>query len=77
MKDCPICGARKLVTDTRDVPVSYLGHQTAILSVSGEYCDGCGEIIFDIAQAQLYSQKTNEFVQSAKLSFVRNNNVKK
>jgi HTH-type transcriptional regulator/antitoxin MqsA len=66
MKDCPLCGAHSLTTDTRDIPVSYQGRKVVIPSVTGAYCETCGEIIFDIPQGELYFEKIKALMQDAK-----------
>jgi HTH-type transcriptional regulator/antitoxin MqsA len=48
---CPICGKAKLVHDTRDLPYSYKGETTAIPSVTGDFCNACGEAILDAAES--------------------------
>jgi HTH-type transcriptional regulator / antitoxin MqsA len=45
-KQCPVCGvADAMMHDTRDVPFTYKGRSTVISSVTGEFCDACGESI--------------------------------
>ena len=48
---CPVCGAAKLVHDTRDMPYTYKGETTTIPAVTGDYCPACGEVISDAAES--------------------------
>jgi HTH-type transcriptional regulator/antitoxin MqsA len=48
---CPICGAAKLVRDTRDLPYTYKGESTVVPAAIGDYCPACGEGVFDMEQS--------------------------
>ena len=67
---CPICGAAKLVHDTRDVSHTYKGETTVIPSVTGDFCPACGEAIFDMAQARRVSASMREFSKQVNASIV-------
>lgn len=49
---CPICGAAKLVRDTRDVPYTYKGESTVLPQVTGDFCPACDESILDAAESR-------------------------
>jgi HTH-type transcriptional regulator / antitoxin MqsA len=49
---CPICGAGKLVRDTRDMPYTYKGESTVLPKVKGEFCAACDESILDAAESR-------------------------
>ena len=49
---CPVCGANKLVHDTRDMPYMYKGQQTVFPQVEGDYCGACEESILDFAETK-------------------------
>ncbi|MCD0502719.1 type II toxin-antitoxin system MqsA family antitoxin [Bordetella petrii] len=42
---CPACGAAELVHEARDLPYTYKGETTVILSVMGDFCSACGEAV--------------------------------
>ena len=49
---CPVCGAAKLIHDTRDVPYVYKGESTVIPAVTGDFCPACDEVVLSMAQAK-------------------------
>ena len=49
---CPVCGANKLVHDTRDMLYTYKGQQTVFPQVTGDYCGACEESILDFAETK-------------------------
>jgi len=49
---CPICGAAKLVHDTRDMPYTYKGESTVLPQVTGDFCPACDESILDAAESR-------------------------
>ena len=49
---CPVCGANKLVHDTRDMVYTYKGQQTMLPKVTGDYCGACDESILDFAETK-------------------------
>jgi HTH-type transcriptional regulator / antitoxin MqsA len=49
---CPICGAGKLVRDTRDVPYTYKGESTVLPQVTGNFCSACDESVLDAAESR-------------------------
>lgn len=48
---CPMCGAAKLVHDTRDLPYIYKGETTVISAVAGDYCPACGESVLGASES--------------------------
>ncbi len=50
--DCPVCGAAKLVEDTRDLPYTYKGEQTTIHGVKGRFCPACNEAVTDADESR-------------------------
>lgn len=61
MEYCPVCGAPSPVHDTRDVSYTYKGNETVIPSVTGDFCDECGEITLDHDAVDPYMAKVGEF----------------
>ena len=48
---CPVCGAARLVRDTRDLPYTYKGETTVIAAVTGDYCPSCEEVVLDASES--------------------------
>ena len=67
---CPICGAAKLVRDTRDVPYTYKGESTVIPAVSGEFCPACSEAVMDAGESARASTLMLEFNKQVNASIV-------
>ena len=42
---CPVCGAAKLIHDTRDMAYTYKGESTVIPAVTADFCTACDESI--------------------------------
>jgi HTH-type transcriptional regulator / antitoxin MqsA len=49
---CPVCGAAKLVHDTRDIAYTYKGESTVIPSVTADFCTACDESITDASETK-------------------------
>lgn len=49
---CPVCGAAKLVHDTRNLPYTYKGKTTTLPAVTGDFCPACGESVLDAAESE-------------------------
>ncbi|NIF90020.1 type II toxin-antitoxin system MqsA family antitoxin [Burkholderia sp. Cy-637] len=64
--NCPQCGATGLVHDTRDIPFTYQGETIVFPSVSGLYCDSCGDNFPDPEEANILSNAMVAFVKSCK-----------
>ena len=67
---CPICGAAKLVHDTRDVPYTYKGEETTIPAVTGDYCPACGESVLDMGESVRTSALMLEFNKQVNAAIV-------
>ena len=58
---CPVCAAAELIHDTRDLPYTYKGESTRILSVTGDFCPACGETVLDMSESTRVSAAMLEF----------------
>ncbi|HKJ08065.1 MAG TPA: type II toxin-antitoxin system MqsA family antitoxin [Gammaproteobacteria bacterium] len=58
---CPVCGAAKLIHDTRDLPYTYKGETTVITAVTGDFCPACGESILDAAESRRVMREMRAF----------------
>lgn len=67
---CPICGAAKLVHDTRDMPYTYKGETTTIAAVTGDFCPACGEVISDMTESVRTSALMLEFNKQVNAAIV-------
>lgn len=67
---CPVCGAAKLVRDTRDLPYTYKGVSTTIESVTGEFCPACDEAILDAAESARTSAVMVQFNKEVNAAYV-------
>ena len=48
---CPVCGAAKLINDTRDLPYTYKGVTTLIEAVTGGFCRACDEVVLEMTES--------------------------
>jgi HTH-type transcriptional regulator / antitoxin MqsA len=67
---CPVCGAAKLVHDTRDVPHTYKGESTVIPAVIGDFCPACAEVVLDMDGAERFGQLVREFNKQVNAAIV-------
>lgn len=67
---CPVCGAAKLVHDTRDVPYTYKGETTTIPAVAGDFCPACAEVVLDSAEADRYGMAVRAFNKQVNAAIV-------
>lgn len=67
---CPICGAAKLVHDTRDVPYTYKGESTILPQVTGDFCPACDESILDASESRRTMELMLAFSKQVNASFV-------
>ena len=67
---CPICGAAKLVHDTRDVPYTYKGESTILPQVTGDFCQACDEFILDASESRRTIELMLTFSKQVNASFV-------
>jgi HTH-type transcriptional regulator / antitoxin MqsA len=49
---CPVCGAAKLIHDTRDIAYTYKGESTVIPAVTADFCTACDESITDARETK-------------------------
>jgi HTH-type transcriptional regulator/antitoxin MqsA len=62
MMKCPVCGGPGLVRDTRNLQYNYHGQTATIPDVTGEFCNACGEVTLDEAEARRYGEAVDAFV---------------
>lgn len=67
---CPICGAAKLVHDTRDVPYTYKGESTILPQVTGDFCPACDESILDASESRRTMELMLAFSKQVNASLV-------
>ena len=67
---CPVCGAAKLIRDTRDLPYTYKGETTVIPAVTGDYCPACAEVVLDMEQGERFGQLVGEFNKQVNAAIV-------
>ena len=67
---CPVCGAAKLIADTRDLPYIYKGETTTIPSVTGGFCPACGESILDGAESDRVMREMQAFTRQVNAAIV-------
>ena len=67
---CPVCGAAKLIHDTRDLPYTYKGETTVIPMVTGDFCPACAESILDAAESDRVMREMRAFSKQVNASVV-------
>lgn len=67
---CPVCGAAKLMQDTRDLPYTYKGEATIIPAVTGEFCPACDEVLLNREQGDRYSELLGAFQRQVNAAFI-------
>ncbi len=67
---CPVCGAAKLMQDTRDLPYTYKGEVTVIPAVTGEFCPACDEVLLNREQGDRYSELLGAFQRQVNAAFI-------
>ncbi len=67
---CPVCGAARLVRDTRDLPYTYKGENTIIEAVTGDYCPACDEVVLDATEAERTSAAMAQFNKEVNAAYV-------
>ena len=67
---CPVCGAAKLIRDTRDLPYTYKGESTVIPAVTGDYCPACAESILDAVVSNRVMKEMREFSRQVNAAIV-------
>jgi HTH-type transcriptional regulator/antitoxin MqsA len=58
---CPECFEADLVLKTEDMPYEYKGHKFIIPSVTGEYCQACGESVLSADESRRVSAAMSVF----------------
>ncbi|MGG7449096.1 type II TA system antitoxin MqsA family protein [Kosakonia oryzendophytica] len=61
---CPVCGGAELKHETRDVAYEYKNRKTLIKNVMGDFCDNCGDIVFDRINGEHYAKQVAAFVRN-------------
>ena len=67
---CPVCGAAKLIHDTRDDPFTYKGETTVIAAVTGDFCPACSESILDSAESDRVMREMRAFSKQVNAAIV-------
>jgi len=67
---CPVCGAAELVHDTRDLPHTYKGETTLIVSVTGDFCPACSESILDSTESARVMREMRAFAKQINATIV-------
>ena len=67
---CPVCGAAKLIHDTRDLPYTYKGETTVIAAVTGDFCPACAESILDAAESNRVMREMRAFSKQVNAAIV-------
>jgi HTH-type transcriptional regulator / antitoxin MqsA len=67
---CPVCGAAKLIHDTRDIPYTYKGETTIIATVTGDFCPACAESILDSAESERVMREMRAFSKQVNAAYV-------
>ena len=67
---CPVCGAARLIHDTRDLPYTYKGETTVIPAVTADICPACGESITDMAETERVMREMQAFNQQVNAAIV-------
>ncbi|MCX7093994.1 MAG: type II toxin-antitoxin system MqsA family antitoxin [Methylobacter sp.] len=67
---CPICAEAELVHDTRDMPYIYKGESTILPEVTGDFCPACGEVVFDMNEAERTGTLMRDFNKQVNATIV-------
>lgn len=67
---CPVCGAARLIHDTRDLPYTYKGETTVIPAVKADICPACGESITDMAETERVMREMQAFNKQVNAAIV-------
>ena len=68
--ECPVCGAARLIHDTRDLPYTYKGETTVIPAVTADFCPACGESITDMAETERVMREMQAFNKQVNAAIV-------
>lgn len=58
---CPVCGAAELTHDSRDIPFTYKGGSTVIVTVTGDFCPACAESVLDSVESERVIREMRAF----------------
>lgn len=58
---CPICGGADLKHETRDVEYEYKGNPLVVKDITGDFCDACGEVIYNAEMSAKFSTAVADF----------------
>lgn len=67
---CPVCGAAELIHDTRDLPYTYKGETTVILTVTGDFCPACAESVLEAAESERVMREMRAFSKQVNAAIV-------
>jgi HTH-type transcriptional regulator/antitoxin MqsA len=67
---CPVCGAAKLIHDTRDLPYTYKSETTVIPAVTADFCPACDESITDMAETGRVMREMQAFNKQVNAAIV-------
>lgn len=67
---CPVCGAAKLIHDTRNLPYTYKGETTTIPAVTADFCPACDESITDLAETERVMREMQAFNKQVNAAYV-------
>jgi HTH-type transcriptional regulator/antitoxin MqsA len=59
-----------MTRDTRDLPYEYKGVSTVLRGIAGEFCDNCGEVVFNQEDGQHYMDLVREFQRKVNADLV-------
>jgi YgiT-type zinc finger domain-containing protein len=58
---CQVCGSKNAAPTVRDITYTFQGSATTILSVSGEFCDDCGEFVLAKSESERVATEMLDF----------------
>ena len=67
---CPVCGAAKLIHDTRDLPYTYKGETTIISTVTGDFCPACAESVLGATESDRVMREMRTFSKQVNAAIV-------
>jgi len=67
---CPVCGAARLIRDTRDIEYTYKGETTLIHAVSGGFCPACAESVLDASESDRVMKEMRAFCKQVNAAMV-------
>lgn len=63
---CPACGNLEMVTKIQDETLSYAGQSLTLHSMKGDFCQSCGEGIWDEESYRRYTEAQTAIIRAAK-----------